>query len=298
MLSFDVIANEFKSDLESLGYSYSSCHMLSLCVNEFLDFCREKEIKNIKKITHHVIDDYHHYLQQRPNRRRSGGLSEMMISHHFYAVRRLFDYLEKTGTITFNPASIVHYPRPHYRQREILSVSQIRILYDCCLNYFEKAVLSVFYGCGLRRSEAVKLNKKDVNLKTGLLYVREGKGKKRRVVPMTKQIIANLKKYNQKERAKSSTYESFFNNTKGNKISGDYFNIVLKRLIERAVKQGLLGQEVLEKQICLHSLRHSIATHLLENGLSMEYVRDFLGHSHLESTQRYTHVNKNKLLEI
>ena len=144
------------------------------------------------------------------------------------------------------------------------------------------------YGLGLRRSEAVKITIEDINFNTQLAYIREGKGKKRRAIPMNKSIILNLENYLNKERKANET-NAFITTKNGNKSSGENINNTLKQTLERTE---------IEKKITLHCLRHSIATHLLENGLSVENVRTFLGHKHLESTQIYTRIKNKQLWKL
>lgn len=122
-----------------------------------------------------------------------------------------------------------------------------------------------------------------------MLYVREGKGKKRRVVPINEKVLQDFKNYLYKERFAQQGEIAFITNQNGIRTSGNYYNKTIKTLIEKAD---------IRKEISLHSLRHSIATHLLENGLSIEYVRDFLGHKHLETTQIYTRINKRQIYTL
>ena len=147
------------------------------------------------------------------------------------------------------------------------------------------------YGCGLRRSEAQDLNIKDVNFEQKLLFIRKGKGKKRRVIPLTEAIVKDLTTYfNYTEIVRKENEESFLVNIYGNKIKGENVYELFKRILKRT-------QRLKPENYCLHSLRHSIATHLLENEMSIEMVRDFLGHSQLRTTQIYTRINflKTKL---
>jgi len=150
----------------------------------------------------------------------------------------------------------------------------------------ERVVLSLFYGCGLRRSEGEQLNLKDVSFKSGLLYVRKGKGGKRRAVPMSEKVVEDLQVYVDIERKWTIKNDALVLNKRGSRMSGKSHSRMLKSLIKRTELKG---------QITLHSLRHSIASHLLERGLSVEYVRDFLGHKHLESTQIYTHIKRDQI---
>ena len=145
---------------------------------------------------------------------------------------------------------------------------------------------SLFYGCGLRRSEGVALNLQDVHFKSNVLYVRQGKNNTRRVVPLSPLVKTTLMDYVLNERETKVKECSFMLNKHSKRIKGGVYGSILKEVLKRA---GVT------KQITLHCLRHSIATHLLESGLSVEYVRDFLGHKHLESTQIYTRVNQKQL---
>ncbi|MBA2746944.1 MAG: tyrosine-type recombinase/integrase, partial [Flavisolibacter sp.] len=143
----------------------------------------------------------------------------------------------------------------------------------------------------LRRSEGEALNIIDVHFKQQLLYVREGKGAKRRVVPVTERVSKELEEYYLNERTGSTTKkvkdeDAFLLNRIGNRMTGDQLNKLLKEILNKA---GIT------KEVTLHHLRHSVATHLLQSGMSMEYVRDFLGHSFLETTQIYAKPNAEQL---
>jgi integrase/recombinase XerD len=273
---------DFRAYLMQIGYKKGTQTMLPICLNEFLNFVN----KSVSSIDKTDILSYYEYIKNRPNKRRPGALSESMVNHHVFSLKIFFSFQMEIGKITVNPMDSLTFPRPKSKAREILTPEEITHLFDNCETHREKAVLSIFYGLGLRRSEGENLLLEDVNFKTSLLVVREGKGKKRRVIPMNKAISESLKNYVLKERKATSDTKTFFTSRIGLKMSGNALNKILKQLLERA---GI------EKEISLHCLRHSIATHLLENGLSLEYVRDFLGHQHLETTQIYTRV-KNKQL--
>lgn len=273
----------FKAQLERLGYSKTSVLMLPKCVQEFLEV---QQIKQLTTITQQHIQEHHQYLQTRPNKRRAGGLSESHINHHIYALKTFFKWLEATGSIQVNPISGLTFPSPKTKPREIVTQHEIKTLYNQCETYTERAVLSIYYGCGLRRTEGIKLDLKDIHFRTGLLYVREGKGAKRRVVPMSRKVKHDLQTYIYKERKAKLGETAFLVGQNGSRINENIVSRLLKTLLEQAE---------IPKNITLHGLRHSIATHLLESGMSLENVRDFLGHSHLESTQIYTRISKKQL---
>lgn len=263
--------------------------MLPTCVAEFLQQLEEKNIYQLQEIEPIHLQQHYEYLTQRPNQRRTGGLSSRMINHHIYAIRLFLNYQEQTGNIEENPISGLSFPRPESKQREVLTIEEIKQLYELSGTFRERAIIGIFYGCGLRRSEGEALNIKDVSFKSSLLYVRDGKGNKRRVIPINQRVAGDIKNYICYERFVQQSETALITNNTGRRMRGDKLNNTVKELI---LKAGI------QKEISLHNLRHSIATHLLENGMTVEYVRDFLGHKHLEATQIYTRVSKRKLREL
>ena len=156
-------------------------------------------------------------------------------------------------------------------------------MYAACDGDRQRAILHLLYGCGLRRSEAEALNVRDVDHAGGLLYVRSGKGRKRRVVPLSERVGAGLKNYQRRERwrwvREDRRTPAFLLNDRGGRMLG---NTIGRRLTELVAASGV------DRRITPHILRHSIATHLLAGGMPVERVRDFLGHELLETTQLYT----------
>lgn len=275
------LVKNFAEHLSRLGYSKGGVSMLPMCAKEFLYRQEQQELYDLNQITSEDITDHHEYLQQRPNLRRPGSLSPMMISHHIYALKLFFNWLQELRLIETNPMSALHFERPVSEIRTILTREEITSLYEACETLKERAILHMFYGCGLRRNEGVKLNISDVHFRQKMLYVREGKGGKTRAVPMTEKVSEELKAYRYQERKGRPQELALITNNWGTRMQGNQCNSKLKELINRTS---------INKDISLHSLRHSIATHLLESGLSVEYVRDFLGHTHIDSTERYTHI--------
>ena len=276
----------FRRYLLHLGYGKTTVQMVPNCIKDFMSYV-EKPIAHIDK---QDIICFYNYLKERPNQRRSGGLSDQYIQHHVYALKQFYSWLELTQQIAVNPMSGLRFPSPKSKPRTVLTFTQIQSLYQVTQTLKERAFLGVFYGCGLRRSEAERLNLKDIHFTENLLYVRQGKSDKRRVVPLSKNVHHDLKQYALHERFAINDQEtSFLCNTKGSRMKANSFQRLLKKLLDKSN---------LSNEITLHSLRHSIATHLLENGVSIHYVRDFLGHRHLESTQVYTHVNPLQLWQL
>jgi integrase/recombinase XerD len=282
------IVHSFTAWLYQVGYSEGTRNMLPACVREFLE---QQQITDVIYIEPQKVRAFYAWLQDRPLKRRSGALSEMMIHHYVYALKTFFTWLEITEQIDYNPISGMKFKRPRQNGRAPLSQAEVTQLFEAATGLKETALLHLFYSCGLRRSEGEALNIADVRYKERLLYVRAGKGAKRRVVPMPGRVAKALEAYylgyrcsGQVKRVKDEA--AFMLNRIGARMSGEGYNDLFKRLAARAAIGG---------EITLHHLRHSIATHLLQSGMSLEYVRDFLGHSFLETTQLYARPSAEQL---
>jgi integrase/recombinase XerD len=150
-------------------------------------------------------------------------------------------------------------------------------------------MLGIFYGCGLRRNEGVHLDVSDIDFKSKLVYVRIGKNYKERYVPANEMILQHIKNYLDHSRLflqKKEKTPALFISDKGYRAQGQSLLIRLRKLARLSK---------IDKQIGLHTLRHSIATHLLQSGMKLKHIAKFLGHSSLEATQIYTHIIHEKL---
>ena len=286
------LLNEFTTYLKVTGYAKGSIRSKVASAKEFI-YCIEQKDIALTEVISQTIKDHYAYLLERPNYNTDGGLSSSTITGHLYGIRLFFSYLQKVNYLSVHPMSVLSFPKGKNAPRQILTTEEIKLLYAACKDERERALLGLFYGCGLRRSEAVKLNLRDVDFRGLWLYVRSGKGKKRRVVPMTPKVAETFKIYCIKYRpnqigkwTKPSDSKAFMLNKIGTRMKGcaywNLFKVILKRT-------------KLHKTTSLHHLRHSIATHLLMGGMSIEKVRDFLGHQFLETTQIYTHIITEEL---
>jgi integrase/recombinase XerD len=302
------IKEQFKEYIKQLGYSKSSINMLPTCVAAFLKY---HNIQDPKQVNSKHIQTYYEYLKQRKHQRKATTLSESFIHHNIYALQVFFNWLERAGQIQENPISNITFKRPIPNKREPLTQEEVKKLFAATETNKEIAILHIFYSCGLRRTEAENLNLKDIDFTANLLYVRSGKGSKRRVIPITQKVKTELQQYvttdrntqisaieitqvtimKTKKLTTEKQTEAFMINARGKRMQGQYYNKALKQLLQRTTMDK-------NKDISLHHLRHSIATHLLENGLGVEYVRDFLGHIRLETTQVYTKVYKHQIQNL
>lgn len=271
----------YKAYLEAMGYSKEVLRQFPLMVRRFFKYLAERSVLDLGELDGKIVSAYYLYLQTSPQP-GGGALSQHSINQYMYGLRLFLDYLHKTGKIRSNPLEFKYY-QPCSSTRMSMRPDQIEALYKACKKKVDRALLSVLYGCGLRKSEAVNLVVKDIDLSSGWLYVRKGKGKKRRAVPLSSGVKRDIGLYVEKERSlllKGKDKGHFLLDSRGNGMSGQTISRRFKRLVMLAK---------LDIHISVHHLRHSIATHLLAGGLSIEEVRDFLGHGHLETTQIYTH---------
>ena len=307
--SYRYITQSFREWLDVLGYAPKSIKGMTAAVREMLHYLEEHNITQIKTLDSPTLKTYYEqHLSQRPNKVRPGGLSNATLNEHITSLRRFIDYLRKVGRLTVPPApfklekttprtvylteeEIHHLFRatyeapaisPYYKDREKAQHKAQQLASR------DRAMLAVYYGCGLRRNEGINLETGDINFEKSLLHVRKGKKNKQRYVPISKASQKHLQEYIYDHRPgqlQSTKTEALFIGEHGRPIQSQTQILRLKQL------QNRTGDNTLqEKEIGLHTLRHSIATHLLAGGMSIENISRFLGHSSLESTQVYTHL--------
>lgn len=239
-----------------------------------------------------TVDQYKSYLESKPNKRYGGGISVSHIYSNLKSVELYFNFQLEMGIIERNPMSSVVLPRRKYAQKHLASEKEIKALYKACESYFERCLLSIFYGCGLRCSEGINLAIGDINLGEHYLVVRNGKGAKRRVVPLSPGVRADIQNYIHYERKAygNQKEEPLLLNAVGTKLKGQVANKYLKRIVERS------GQLYLLPSAHLHWLRFLLGCHLLDRGMNIEEIQKMLGHSSLETTGKYyTRVRQNKV---
>lgn len=271
------ILDEFRTELQQLGYCKTIVGNYPKHVKALFDHSNEL----ITTIESHHIEAFYFHLKTVISSRRKKPLSNSYIHSQLFAIRLFFAYLLRTKQLIKTPYTL-KIKRSAYKSRAVLSVDQIALLYSNCETLDETMILNLCYGCGLRRTEVEKLSVEDIHLTEKRLYVRSGKGKKRRVIPLTTKLVEDIKLYliTTKNRRENESILLLYPN--GKPMSGNKIYTVFS---------GVLKRSGLDKQgFSLHNLRHSIATHLLKNEMTVEMVRDFLGHDLLRTTQIYTKI--------
>ncbi|MGL4521127.1 MAG: site-specific tyrosine recombinase XerD [Bacilli bacterium] len=209
------------------------------------------------------------------------------------SVRSFFTYLQKKGIIKNTPVFDVSFPkRPSKLPKALNKVETEKLLNapDCsiALGMRDKAILEMLYATGLRVTELVSLDIKDIQLSLGFVHCK-GKGDKMRIVPIGSICIDVLEKYLNSDRLKlrgKQASDAVFLNHHGRRLTRQGVWQIIKNLAEKVE---------ITKELSPHTLRHSFATHLLENGADIRSVQEMLGHADLSTTQMYTHVRKERL---
>jgi integrase/recombinase XerC len=212
-------------------------------------------------------------------------------------LRSFYKFLIRRGLVTLNPLSTIRTPKQEKRLPKCLDLEQVQKLLEApgdadLLAARDKAMLEVLYSSGIRVSELVDLDKSDLDLQEGILRVR-GKGRKDRLTPIGSQAIKALERYfelrEQDVKSRSSASPRVFLNKHGQPLS------------TRSVRRKLdkyLAIAGLDPGISPHTLRHSFATHLLNNGADLRSVQELLGHQSLSTTQIYTHLTTSRMKEV
>lgn len=285
-------AETYRNYLLLLGYAKETCQSRYLYLKEFFSYLEDIGMYQLHHITAVEIAKFYECVQNRKSEKTSKPLTKKTVYDIMRLVQSYFGYAVHLGKIQSNPASHLKFSYPNEEvQRIIFSQEHIKELYEVTENNQEKAILNIAYGCGLRVQEISDLNKEDIRLTENLIIVQKGKNSKRRIVPINDTIKKTLEIFLSTEKNKTTI---FFVNTKQRKMQPWTFNSLLKSIIRRTNFGKNFTKEELNS-IGIHTLRHSIATHLLENGMPLEQVQQFLGHNHIESTEIYTHITQNQL---
>lgn len=255
---------------------------------KFADYLAGQGISTVDKITKTDLTSYILLLER-------NGRATSTISRSIASIKALFDYAFHNGLVTNDISDVLKPPKIEKKLPNILSVEEIELLLEqpsgkSAKEVRDKAMLELLYGTGIRVSELVHLKVSDVNLNMGYLICREGV--KERAVPFGREAKKALNAYLKEARGElvgEHEVDELFVNCSGNGMSRQGFWKLLKLYVSRA---GI------EKEITPHTLRHSFAAHLVENGADLKSVQEMLGHSDIATTQIYVNMNENNLREV
>jgi integrase/recombinase XerD len=296
--NFKEINKKYTSWLDTLGFSNGVVYDYNYRIRDFLEWLETQSVNQINQLKQKHINDYFSYIETRPNKRIKGALlSVSHLNHNFIAVDKLLEFLHSQG-MQNTPFPTNHRlpvdKNERIRKIEILTKDQIKTLHSAIENtypklsfahrekmhYQLKLIFALNYACGLRLSEGAKVRFQDIDFERKTVFVEKGKNYKDRIIPMSKGVYDSLQDYiyNFRSNLKLSHNRLFI------KPKND-----LNKLLQN-LQSVCEDEQIQQKRLSMHVLRHSIATHLLQNGMSIENISQFLGHSSLESTQIYTHI--------
>ncbi|RZD19102.1 MAG: tyrosine recombinase XerC [Candidatus Acididesulfobacter diazotrophicus] len=289
---------DFKNYLKlDKNYSINTVIAYSSDVKELFVYLRN--ILKINNVSEIAEIDIRGFLSKEYDKIKKTSLARKIES-----IKSYFNFLEKRHIISQNPVFLLELPKIEKKLPFFLTINEAEFLLN---NYYflssqkkgkkyefeilrNDLILEFLYGSGLRVSEIISVKYKDIELKEGYVKVL-GKGSKERIIPLTFQTIDKIKKWKDYIAKANLNFKNEFLivNRKGNHLT--------RRTVHRIVHESMIitGQY---KNISPHSLRHSFATHLLDNGADLRSIQDMLGHSNLSTTEKYTHLSLKKLLDV
>ncbi len=281
---------KFKRFLQTeKGLSPNSVYSYTYDLKKFSDFLA-KNSKDILSATH---EDIQQFLKFEKTKKHN---SSRTLARSLAAIRQFYNYVSDTYGTAENPTSKIGTPQVEKTLPDFLSVREIEALFGLIsendsFELRDKTIFELLYSCGLRISEAVELTMSDLDFENSFIRVK-GKGGKERIVPVGAEAVRLLKKYLKESRPdilgeRPSDY--VFISKKGSMLN--------RKSVWRLLK-GYVDRTEITKNITPHTLRHSFATHLIENGADLRSVQELLGHMDISTTQIYTHLARKELQKI
>lgn len=264
---------KFVQWLRSKRYSESTIKTYTEAIRIFLQFFSEKALNDIGN--EDIITFNNDYILKN---KLSASYQNQMVN----AVKLFFQ------TVQNRKLNIeqIHRPKKPKTLPNVLSKEEIKAILEAHGNLKHRTMLSLIYACGLRRSELLNLKPADIDSKRGVLLIKQAKGKKDRIAPISEKIIELLRQYYKAYKPQTWLFEG---QTKGEQYSEKSLENVLKQALQKAN---------IKKPVSLHWLRHSYATHLLESGTDLRFIQELLGHNSSKTTEIYTHVSTKSLQKI
>ncbi|MFH1072368.1 MAG: site-specific tyrosine recombinase/integron integrase [Nanoarchaeota archaeon] len=265
------ILYELKKEGLRRGLSQRTIVTYAFCVRKFMQYCK----KDWRKVTKKDIKDYMDVLVER-------GLTGSTLNVHLNALKFVFEEI-----LCKRIMLRIHYSKTPKTLPVFLTKEEVIRLFNAVENSTHKLILELLYSAGLRVSEAVSLQKKDLEFERGIGWVRKGKGRKDRPFIIARCIAEKLKAH---VAALCSTPDSYlFPGRKGRHLHTRSVEVIVKQAAKRA---GI------EKHVHPHTLRHSFATHLIENGYDVAAVQPLLGHNSAETTMVYVHAASPAMIKV
>lgn len=260
--------NLVETELKLRNYSPKTIQAYGRCIRDFCVFLKGNEPDDGQSVRNFLLT-----LKERP-------LAAQTFNLYVNSIRFLYkNILKKFLTVDVKSA------RRTQRLPIVLSKNEIEAMIQSTVNPKHKLLLALSYGAGLRVSETVRLRVCDVNIDQSTLFIHQGKGRKDRMTIIPQKLINLVVQY----LAGKNSHDLLFVSERGGRLNERTAQKIFDTALEKTT---------ITKPASFHSLRHSFATHLLENGVDIRYVQELLGHSSIITTQRYTHVTQSSLRKI
>jgi integrase/recombinase XerD len=270
--AYDLPLERFSAWLKSKRYSKNTQKTYLDAIGVFLKFMKGKPINEI--VLEDIIRFNNDYILYKAY---SSSYQNQVVN-----ALKLFFRVEENKLIDLEE---IHRPRRSFKLPNVLSKEEVRQILDSLKNLKHRVMLSLIYACGLRRSELLELRLTDIMFERKLLLIRQSKGNKDRVVPLSQKLQGQLEEYIKSYRPQHYLFEG--------QNGGKYSETSLAKVLKNALMET--GNQ---KAVSLHWLRHSYATHLLESGTDLRYIQELLGHKSSRTTEIYTHVSQKKIQGI
>jgi len=283
MIKIKDLIEKYLSEIKNIRrYSDNTIKSYRTDLVEFLTFCNEKQKNELSEINERFIKSYLMILSEKD-------LDKKTIARKLAAIRSVFKYAFQNDLIDDNPLSFISNPKSNRKLPEVVSTNLILEIYKLADESDEnpelvKVVFEMLYGCALRVSELCDLKYSHIEMTKAQGRV-IGKGNKMRIVPIGEKSLLILNEYLSKNPINS--YNDYLIRTKNN-------DKLYPRLVHRMINKYLTKVSDIKKK-SPHILRHSAATHMLDNGADLRAVKEILGHENLSTTQIYTHVSIERL---
>lgn len=257
------LLNQLKQEIEIRNFSKKTIKSYTNSVNQFLNYSKEDELNQQK------VKDYIQIKIKDKN--------PSTVNHDIFAIQFFFDKV-------LNQKIYVPRPKKNKTLPVILTLEEAKKLVNSPINIKHRLILKLLYGCGLRASEVINIKKEELDFNEGLIHIKLSKGKKDRFVKIPDSIKEELKNY-----CYLSNEETLFPSQRGGKLT----TATIQAVVEKAAKKANISKEVYP-----HLLRHSFATHLLEQGTDLRIIQKLLGHSDIKTTQIYTQISQQSIKNI
>ncbi|MCK5133067.1 MAG: tyrosine-type recombinase/integrase [Candidatus Sabulitectum sp.] len=244
-------------------------------LNYFADFVRNFGASNLEKLS---VDEINGYILDLVEKR---GISGSQQNQRINAIKFYYEKILGREKQYYE----LHRPRKEHKLPKVLSKNEIKRIFDSCNNIKHRCILMLIYSAGLRRSELINMKVDDIHSERMLISIRAAKGNKDRISLLSENMLNSLRSYYKEYRPREHLFEGLH----GGKYSASSVANILKNA---ALKAGI------KKRVTPHMLRHSFATHLLEQGTDLRYIQELLGHSSTKTTEIYTHVSRQAINKI